>query len=322
MLIKSDIQLFLINCSLFIVLIVSFSLGLFILSDLLLKQRIKQVLQIRDDIKIVFAGDSKVEAAVDDSLIANSINIAQSGEAYLYSYVKLRSLLEYNNHINTVFIGYSLHNLIQSTEKLWLFNNEFVIEKIKTYNYLLNGSEKYFIIKNNPGAYLKGIFLSVLNNFSIYLKSFNSKISNERIINFGGYQYLNRDKLKEDIKRRENLKINSSTEQLQEKGVFQEKYLKMISQLCRQKSVKLVLLITPEYKYQAPEFNDENKNILTSVNNLLAQDSLLDLSAFYLPDSCYGDVSHLNYKGAKIFSQYLNEKLHSNQKNSTIIKEN
>jgi len=322
MLIKSDKQLFLINCSLFIVLIVSFSLGLFILSDLFLKQRIKQVLQIRDDINIVFAGDSKVEAAVDDSLITNSINIAQSGEAYLYSYVKLRSLLEYNNHINTVFIGYSLHNLIQSTEKLWLFNNEFVIEKIKNYNYLLNGSEKYFIIKNNPGAYLKGIFLSVLNNFSIYLKSFNSKISNERIINFGGYQYLNRDKLKEDIKRRENLKINSSTEQLQEKGVFQEKYLKMISQLCRQKSVKLVLLITPEYKYQAPEFNDENKNILTSVNNLLAQDSLLDLSAFYLPDSCYGDVSHLNYKGAKIFSQYLNEKLHSNQKNSTIIKEN
>jgi hypothetical protein len=33
----------------------------------------------------------------------------------------------------------------------------------------------------------------------------------------------------------------------------------------------------------------------------------VDYSAFPLPDSCYGDAVHLNYKGAEIFSKYLQE---------------
>jgi hypothetical protein len=31
-------------------------------------------------------------------------------------------------------------------------------------------------------------------------------------------------------------------------------------------------------------------------------------SATPLPDSCYGDIGHLNYKGAEIFSKYLYKK--------------
>ena len=35
-----------------------------------------------------------------------------------------------------------------------------------------------------------------------------------------------------------------------------------------------------------------------------------------LPDSCFGDLDHLNYKGAKVFSEYLEkEVLHKNYYN-------
>ena len=38
-----------------------------------------------------------------------------------------------------------------------------------------------------------------------------------------------------------------------------------------------------------------------------------DFKDMELPDSCFGDLDHLNYKGAKVFSEYLEKEiLHKN----------
>ena len=301
---------FLINLLLFLILIGLSAVGLVLLSNFAINQKINQLLTISDNVSMIFAGDSNIECAINDSLIANSINIAQSGEAYLYSYVKIKSLLEHNDQIRTIFIGFSFGDLLKGAEESWLFSDESVIEKIKLYNYLLSSSEKYLLIRKNSIAYIEGLLQSIFSNFQTFMKSFSLAESNKRIINFGGYLYLVRDKLQEDIK------LHPFTEQLSEKGLFQEKYLKMISHLCQQKSIKLVLLQTPKHKYYTTNVNKEIKNNWLSVRNSLSQDSLLDLSTLILPDSCYGDITHLNYKGAKIFSEYLNKKLHSNQNDS------
>ena len=301
---------FLINLLFFLILTGFSAVGLVLLSNFAINQKVNQILTISDNVKMIFAGDSNIECAINDSLIANSINIAQSGEAYLYSYVKIKSLLEHNDQISTIFIGFSFGELLKGVEENWLFSDEFVIEKIKLYNYLLSSSEKSLLIRKNPIAYVEGLLQSIFSNFQTFMKSFSLAESNKRIINFGGYQYLVRDKLQEDIK------IHSFTEQVPKKGLFQEKYLKMISNLCKQKSIKLVLLQTPKSKYYTANVYVGIKNNWLSVRNSLSQDSLLDLSRLILPDSCYGDLSHLNYKGAKIFSEYLNKKLNSNLNDS------
>jgi hypothetical protein len=294
---------FLVNCTLFIILVFSFLSGSYILTDFSIKQRKQELLKTEDDIKIVFAGDSNVECAVNDSLISNSINIAQSGEAYLYTYVKLKSLLECNDQIKTVFLGFSFVDLIKDTEERWLFRDEFVIEKIKTYNYLLDNSEKSLIIKNNPKAYLIGTKECIITNFLTFLKSYSSEVLKGKILNFGGYERVVLDKLQEDIK------INAFSEQPFEKGLLQEEYLKMISSLCQQKSIKLILLNTPKHQYYSTRFNKEIKNYWLLVRNSLSQDSLLDLSSLTIPDSCFYDMDHLNFIGAERFSNYLNNKL-------------
>ena len=84
-----------------------------------------KLLKIKNDISVVFAGDSNVECAINDKIISNSINIAQSGEAYLFTFAKLRSLLEYNPQIKTIFLGFSYNNLLKTTEDLWLFRRYF-----------------------------------------------------------------------------------------------------------------------------------------------------------------------------------------------------
>lgn len=298
---------FLINLSYFILVAGSVIVGLFLLSDLAIKQRKDQLLEIGDDINIVFAGDSNVECAINDSLIENSINIAQSGEAYMYSYIKIRSVLESNDQIKTIFIGVSPGNLSRETEVRWLFRDDFVIEKITLYNYLMHLNEKMLIIKQNPKAYFKGLSKSVTGNFQTVINTVFSGSHDGRIINFGGYEYLVRDKLQEALKMHLSTPPNSKFE----RGLIQEKYLKMISDLCLQKSIKLVLLNTPKYyRYDAIDDESERLNWLSCLKSLPAG-SLLDLSTLNLPDSCYADLNHLNYRGARIFSEFLNEKLHS-----------
>jgi hypothetical protein len=298
---------FLINIIIFIVILISLVAGAYLFADISLYQRKQQVLKIRDNVRTVFAGDSNIECAVNDSLISNCINIAQSGEAYLYTYVKIKSLLEYNNQIKTIYLGYSLQNTLKSTEERWLFMDQFVIEKISNYNYLLSKTEKSLIFKKNPKAYLKGLLDSILKNFSALLKSYSSGGINNRIIHFGGYESTFRKKLQDDIK------INSFSRKHFEKGLLQEEYLKMISQLCHQKSIRLVLINTPKNKYFSTKFDDETGINWKTICNSLTQDSLLDLSAFSLPDSCYFDMDHLNYTGATKFSEYLNMMLYSNK---------
>jgi len=299
---------FLIKLILFALIIASFTTGLVIVSDYTIKQRKNVLLKLSNDINIVFAGNSTVECSVDDELIEQSINIAQSGEAYLYSYAKIKSLIEANKHISTVFIGFSYGDLLMEKEESWLLSDEFVIEKIQYYNYLLDFSEKALIFKHNPKSYMKGLTKSVYNNFEACLKSFFLEKSNKYIVNFGGYKYLVRDKLQADPG------VDLYQKEAVEKSPLQEKYLHMISELCRQHSIKLVLFNTPKHRSYYENVDEDILQIWYDTRNSLDRDSLLDLSTYELPDSCFGDLSHLNYRGARSFSHYLNEILNPNPK--------
>jgi hypothetical protein len=298
---------FLTKFVLFTLLIGSVLAGLILLSDLAIEKRKREVLKISDDVNIIFAGDSHVECSVNDDMIANSINIARSGEAYLYSFAKIKSLIDYNDQITAVFIGYSYGDLLKDKETRWLFEDAFVIEFVKTYNYLLSDYDKSIIFRNNPKAYLKGLTRSAYENCLTLLQSFFIDSNEKRKIkNYGGYLYLVRDKLQEDINMIETY-INEPLE----KSLLQEEYLKMLSQYCLGKSVKLILLNTPKYDYYNLNVNRDILRNWISFRQSLPCDSLLDLSSFNLPDSCYGDMTHLNYRGAELFSSYLNNIIHS-----------
>jgi hypothetical protein len=221
----------------------------------------------------------------------------------MYSYVKLKSLLKYNGQIKTVFLGFSPLDLLWETEERWLFNNEFIIEKVTSYNYLLSFSDKSVIIKNKPVPYLRGFIKSIFSNFKTFIDSFFIQNLNRKIMNFGGYEFVTRDKLQEDKK------MNTIIKQTFKEGPFQKEYLEKISLLCQENSIKLILLNTPKHAYLNKNINKETIQNWLSVRELLTRDSLLDLSTLSFPDSCYGDLTHLNYKGARIFSKYLNEEL-------------
>lgn len=294
---------FILRSVLFFFIIASLTVVLVLVSDYAVRQRESRLLKLSDEITMVFSGDSYVECAVDDNIVEHSINIAQSGEAYLYSYVKIKSLIENNNNIKAVFIGFSYGDMLMEKEIDWLCSDEFVVEKAQHYHYLLSESEKETLFKMNPKAYLKGVIKSVYFNLLAVLKSYYSPGPYSKLFNYGGYKHLVRNKLKADpeIKLQKNVPVKESA--------LQVKYLRMISELCQGKSVKLMLFETPKYKTYNINVDDSIKKIWSNIRNSLAGDSLIDMSEFNMPDSCYGDLTHLNYRGAEVFSQYLNDQL-------------
>lgn len=290
---------------LFMVLCITLVTGMVFLFDALINNRRDQLFTLNPDICLVFAGNSTVECSVDDRLIDHSINIAQAGEAYLYSYAKIKALLEANTHIRNVFISYSYADLLFEKEETWVLGDYFMVEKVKNYHYLLDRQERAFLVESNPAAYLNGVIKSVIVNLETAARSFGTAGLVNAIPSFGGYKRLDRDKLSLDP----GSETGKDEKVLQ--SVTQIMYLRMISELCQQYSVKLVLLNPPKHKSYIENLNPEIRQLWLDVRNSLPSDSLLDLSGFMMPDSCFGDLSHLNYKGARVFSEYLNEILFS-----------
>ena len=56
-----------------------------------------------DEKKYVFLGHSHAQAAYNDKLIDSAFNLASSGEAYFYTYVKLNKILEDNSDKKIIF---------------------------------------------------------------------------------------------------------------------------------------------------------------------------------------------------------------------------
>ena len=64
---------------------------------------------------IIFAGDSNMETSVNDKIINNSINLAKSGDSYLYTYLKIKKLIqEDKTKVDTIVISFSPHNIFEN----------------------------------------------------------------------------------------------------------------------------------------------------------------------------------------------------------------
>jgi hypothetical protein len=113
----------------------------------------------------------------------------------------------------------------------------------------------------------------------------------------GGYNKLDIDKLQRAIEQAESARDLET-----EYSNYQIDYLLKIADLCAEKDVRLILFNSPTYNVQ----KYGNLQALDDFyNTYLAGTEYFDFSNFALPDYGYGDIGHLNFRGAEIFSKYL-----------------
>lgn len=244
---------------------------------------------------ILIVGDSHTECAINDTIFARSHNLSSSGNHYFGTYFKIKRILADNPQIDTVVLSFFTTSLeanprwrlagFFSKYTLWNSPATFTAELTSIYSW--PRIAKYWYAEATDPDRIK-----------IMAKRLTGKPLSTADLGMGGYMYLVRDKLQEDIDRQTTVplpcQIDTTTQQF--------RYLRRIEALCRDKGVALILLNAPVY--DADKFTERRKFAQKMVNSL-PEFTYVDLSNVPLADSCYGDIAHLNYRGAVLFSRYL-----------------
>ncbi|MCX2450146.1 hypothetical protein OQX61_02580 [Pedobacter sp. PLR] len=249
----------------------------------------------------IIIGHSHAECAYNDSLIVNTINIAQSGESYFYSYYKINQLLQQNEKIKYVFLEFT-NNEIGKKMDDWIWSGLFLSHRYHLYAPFIDYQGHNLLIKKNAKNLLKLQVKTLLNNVkTIVLSEYNY------VRKTGGYLYLVRNKTDSLVKLKDTATISNKIPELPIENLA---YLDRIVLLCKIKKVKLVLLRSPLHKkYKGIHNEKEFQNLLaTKYQNT----HFLDFKNFPLTDDEFGDLEHLNFKGAKKFSVFFNDLLAQN----------
>ncbi|MDR1594034.1 MAG: hypothetical protein LBS43_06055 [Prevotellaceae bacterium] len=269
------------------IVVVSFTGGIYFIQS-------KASFKLPPDKHILIIGDSHTQVTIDDKIYRHAVNVSQGGTAYLYSYCKLEKFLNENKHIDTVFLSFHYGALIFHVDNI-LGENSMVV-RIPLHLTLLNKDE-IAIFANRKMILLNSVFHSP---YALALKFImkGGRISYEDL-GIGGHVKIKWNKLQEDIA----LQQNKQTEE-ENISFYQKEYLLKIADLCKSRNVKLILINPPTYK---PEIYGNIDKLNNFHNTYLPEVTFWDCSTLPLPDDCYGDIGHLNYKGAEIFSKYLQE---------------
>lgn len=252
---------------------------------------------INDRTKYVVFGHSHSESAINDSLVSNLENLSKSGESYYYMYPKVKNVINQNPNIEYVLIDFS-NNQIDSAMDDWIWGDNYLSNRYLTYAPFISNTAQLTILKNN--------FFGFLEFFPVSLKrNFKRVIDNEyyfsKFEKLGGYNYLVRYKTDSLINAvgnktyKPNLNNEISNSNIE--------YLEKIISFCEANNKKVILFRSPQHKLN-PELRNEIKfkEILqTKFSNL----DFLDFNDFPLDNIEFGDFGHLNFRGAKIFSLWL-----------------
>lgn len=243
---------------------------------------------------VLVVGDSHTECAINDKIYANAINLSQSAAAYLYTYYKIEKILNQNPRIDTVLLSFHYEALIGH----YVLNKDWQLNMAP--HYILSFGIKELLIQDKS-VLLRSILKLPELNKNLILKFLKNQDILYSDFGLGGYKYLERDKLKEDIIIQDNKKNDNYFI-----SEYQKEYLLKIIDFCKSKGIELILINTPIF--QAEQYGYPNE-LSGFYYQYLQGTTYFNYSSFHLPDSCYGDINHLNYKGAEFFSHYLYKNL-------------
>ncbi|WP_179354591.1 hypothetical protein [Winogradskyella vidalii] len=281
-----------------IALIICFFIGLIallIIGTSLLERKYTNF-KLPKDVKHIVIGHSHSECAYNDSLIPNFKNLSQSGDSYLYSYIKTKEFIKQNPSIETVFVEFTNNQIVKDINQ-WIWSDKYLAYKYPLYASFTDFNDNLLLLKHNPLAYTNALALS-LNTKSTRVFKKNSAYLNQ----LGGYLYLERNKTDSILNSQNSIKDNVLVEKI-ELSETNLSYLDALIKFCKENDKRVILIRSPLHK-KYNEYHNEAiyKKLLTM---RYANIEYIDFSKFPLNNSEFGDLQHLNHKGAKVFSEWF-----------------
>lgn len=241
---------------------------------------------------IALLGNSHVETSVNDSILTGSRNFARSAELAEFMYAKLKLLHKYNSQLDTVYVCF---------DEMIPFYKSYVDDIYSpSYYDMLTVSDWINIFRLGGFEYGSTHFARPFAITKMYDYMFATRATEfnlRKTDNIGGYMYLRRDKLQENIRR-----VKKSGQQPSTQPVSMY-FLDRMAEYCRENDIQLIFICPPQHPSRG-----DNQQIYRSLHMSRYSDiPLVDCIDVTLPDSCYGDISHLNHRGARLFSRFLED---------------
>lgn len=252
----------------------------------------------------IIAGDSHVEFAFDDNN-SNFINIGQSGELYLFTYLKIKYIVKNNPQVKAVFIDFCNFQINEERDDFLCLNEAYLTTYYPIYYPLFEQNDYKLIWDKNPKALINAHFKSFFK--SIYHVIINKNISQNNFI--GGHQNLKSeltDKIiKSELANSNRLKTNKF--KLSNTNLYN---LERTIKFCNKHNVKVYFLRCPIN----PNWNClSNENFFQNVRQTrFSNIPFLDFKDFPINNSEFADLEHLNHKGTEKFTIFFNKLVGNN----------
>lgn len=241
------------------------------------------------DKHILFIGDSHIEVSVNDNLNNHFFTFAQSGDNYLYTYIKLKKFLKDNPQFDTIYLGIDYHNIDKTADE-WYSNQSYLDYKLPLCFPYISSTELQTLFSINPIGFIKSV---------PYLFSIPETEGKTRLIKkYGSFLPVDSTISKTKINEKYISNYNNMVSEVQ------LLYLGKIKEYCDLKSKKLILITTPiHHSVQRNEILENIIDHYIKINDI----DYLNFRELNISDDFYADRFHLNQKGSIYFTNYLDK---------------
>lgn len=247
---------------------------------------------IHNSTSVIVAGASHSACSIDTQYVASVENMSRSGEAYCYTYSKLKELLLVNSQIDTIIL--EITNLVFGSQMdEWYWSDKYMQYHFVTFCPFLSMHDHFTLFKHHPKAFIR--------TYPIFIKDACKKIlthNYEYAYSYGGHE--SRHEIVDTTKQQ-----NEPSYQLSHINKY---YLDKIVELCEKQHVKLIFMrspMHPKYVYWQTELQFQN-----IMQQHYSDIEFWDYGHALSADTLFADYQHLNQNGAVVFSTIINQKLH------------
>ena len=188
----------------------------------------------------LFLGDSEIQNGINDSIIENSINIAEGGDPIFYNFIKLKAIYKLGVKPDILILGWSPNNFVSKG----FYEVPKAKEKISKYFFLMSLMDYNDLIRYNFEGWYKGLIGSIFS--SPVKKIFFSKVTIKEA-DIGGFKPLpnNTSKyLENDILDTENVELFN----IIKSDKIALKYLEKIIDFSNTNDIEIILISMPNHK--------------------------------------------------------------------------
>lgn len=253
---------------------------------------------VLEEARIIIAGDSRIMTAIDPEKIDSSVNIAQNSESYVITYHKLKLILENNDNVEQILLGFSYPSFSAYLDGIFeddiatadVLNRIYPIMSLDDFTALDVDEEKYYQVL------FKNLFVYPHTNHQKYIGSFSK-------LEYG----LDRADLDAVLLR------HYYDEDSNNIGISQvaERYLDSIILLAEEEEVELILVNVPLQKDYLEKVPENFRDYYEKVKEECISEGIevLDYADLPMDDRYFKDYNHLDYEGATYFTEIIKEEL-------------